>query len=53
MKPLLALLLLSTSLAFAKTPDLTLARDKNWLVIQGPQLPRGEIRINHLDSPLE
>jgi len=50
MKPLLALLLLVTSLAFAQTPDLTLARDKNWLVIQGPQLPKGEIRINYLEA---
>jgi len=45
MKPLLALLLLSASFAFAQTPDLTLARDKNWLIIQGPHLPKGEIRI--------
>jgi len=50
MKPLLALLLLSASFAFSQTPDLTLTRDKNWLVIQGPQLPKGEIRINYLEA---
>lgn len=37
-------------LAFAQTPYQTLARDKNWLVIQGPHLPKGEIRINYLEA---
>lgn len=50
MKPLLAFLLLTTGFAFAQSPDLTLARDKNWLVIQGPHLPKGEIRINYLEA---
>ena len=50
MKPLLTFLLLTTSFAFAQTPDLTLARDKNWLVIQGSHLPKGEIRINYLEA---
>ncbi len=50
MKPLLAFLLLTTGLTFAQTPDLTLARDKNWLIIQGPHLPKGEIRINYLEA---
>ncbi len=50
MKTLLTFLLLSASLAFAQKPDLTLARDKNWLVIQGPHLPKGEIRINYLEA---
>ena len=45
-----ALLALTASLASAQTPDLTLARDKNWLVIQGPHLPKGEIRINYLEA---
>src|SRR5262249_46525525 len=30
--------------------ELTLARDKNWLVIQGAHLPKGEIRINYLEA---
>ena len=50
MKTLLTFLFLSTGLAFAQKPDLTLARDKNWLVIQGPHLPKGEIRINYLEA---
>jgi len=50
MTPLLALLLLSTSFAFSQTPNLTLTRDKSWLVIQGPPLPKGEIRINYLEA---
>ncbi len=50
MKSLLALLLLCTSLAFAQAPDLTLAREKNHLVIAGPHLPKGEIRINYLEA---
>ncbi len=29
---------------------LTLAREKNWLIIQSPRLPRGEIRINYLEA---
>ena len=44
-----ALLALTASLASAQT-DLTLARDKNWLVIQGLHLPKGEIRINYLEA---
>ena len=50
MKTLIALLLLSASFSFAQANDLTLARDKNWLVIQGPHLPTGEIRINYLEA---
>ena len=50
MGTLLTFLLLSTGLAFAQKPDLTLARDKNWLVIQGSHLPKGEIRINYLEA---
>jgi hypothetical protein len=33
MKPLLALRLLTAGFAFAQTPDLTLAGDKNGLII--------------------
>jgi hypothetical protein len=29
---------------------LSLARDKNWLVIKGSQIPGGEIRINYLEA---
>ena len=50
MKAILALAALVTSLASAQIPDLTLARDKNWLVIQGAHLPKGEIRINYLEA---
>ena len=50
MKAILALLPLVISLASAQTPGLTLARDKNWLIIQGPHLPKGEIRINYLEA---
>lgn len=49
MKLILAILALTASLASAQT-DLTLARDKNWLVIQGAHLPKGEIRINYLEA---
>jgi hypothetical protein len=34
----------------AHAADLTLARDGHWLVIKGPQLPGGEIRINYLEA---
>ena len=50
MKISIALLAFASCLAFAQEPDLTLARDKNWLVIQGPHLPKGEIRINYLEA---
>ena len=50
MKAILLLLPLLISLASAQTPGLTLARDKNWLIIQGPHLPKGEIRINYLEA---
>jgi len=31
-------------------PTLTLAREQNWLIIRGPQIPAGEIRINYLEA---
>src|SRR4051812_3933423 len=31
-------------------PTLTLAREQNWLIIRGPQIPGGEIRINYLEA---
>ena len=48
--PLVALLAFATGIAFSQSPDLTLAREKNWLIIQGPHLPKGEIRINYLEA---
>ena len=49
-KTCLAILALAPFVGHAQTPDLTLARDKNWLVIQGAHLPKGEIRINYLEA---
>ena len=37
-------------LCAADAPSLTLARDGHWLVIQGAQIPGGEIRINYLEA---
>src|SRR5437763_18435 len=31
-------------------PALTLARENNWLVIHGANLPSGQIRINYLEA---
>jgi hypothetical protein len=31
-------------------PTLTLAREQNWLIIRGPRLPGGELRINYLEA---
>jgi hypothetical protein len=36
--------------SIAADPSLTLARDGHFLVIRGPQLPGGEIRINYLEA---
>jgi hypothetical protein len=36
--------------ARADEPGLTLAREKNWLIVRGPQIPAGEIRINYLEA---
>lgn len=38
------------SSAPAAEDGLSLARDKNWLVIKGAQIPGGEIRINYLEA---
>ncbi len=43
-------LVLVSNISLAQTNDLTLAREQNWLVIQGPHLPAGEIRINYLEA---
>lgn len=50
MKALIALVALMSWQTFAQSPDLTLGRDQNWLVILGPHLPKGEIRINYLEA---
>src|SRR5437867_3996223 len=34
----------------AATGILTLAREDNWLIIHGPQIPGGAIRINYLEA---
>lgn len=52
MKSLLtaALLFLAGLTGFAAEPSLTLTREGNFLVIRGPQLPGGELRINYLEA---
>ena len=47
---LLTVLLFIARYSSAQSPDLTLAREKNWLVIQGAHLPKGEVRINYLEA---
>lgn len=47
---LFALLAFASVTVRGASPDLTLAREKNWLVIQGAHLPKGEIRINYLEA---
>src|SRR5438093_11747834 len=34
----------------AAIDTLTLAREGNWLIIRGPQIPGSEIRINYLEA---
>jgi hypothetical protein len=46
----LCLLVLATVLTLAADTSLTLARENNFLVIRGPQIPGGEIRINYLEA---
>ena len=46
----IALFALTASLANAQSADLTLARENNWLIIQGSHLPAGAIRINYLEA---
>ena len=48
--PILAALHFISPRTSAQVPDLTLARDKNWLVIRGAHLPKGEVRINYLEA---
>jgi hypothetical protein len=54
MKPLvvslLGLVISVVWLRGADKPALTLARDGNWLIVRGPQIPGGEIRTNYLEA---
>jgi hypothetical protein len=50
MRVLLAVVSLAGCLSPVCAADLTLAREKNWLIIQGHHLPKGEIRINYLEA---
>jgi len=52
MKSLLtaAALFLACFTGFAAEPSLTLAREGNFLVIRGAQIPGGEIRVNYLEA---
>jgi hypothetical protein len=50
---LLTLLLAATGFALplsAATGGLTLTRENNWLLINGPMIPGGSIRINYLEA---
>jgi hypothetical protein len=46
----LALMPHVNAVADESKPALTLAREANWLIIHGPHLPAGEIRINYLEA---
>ena len=37
-------------LAADAQPTLTLAREDNWLIVRGPQIPGGELRTNYLEA---
>ncbi len=43
-------LALATATSLAAPPALTLSRTDNWLIIHGPRLPGGVIRINYLEA---
>jgi len=45
---LLSILALCASASF--TPALTLSRENNWLIIHGPNIASGQIRINYLEA---
>ena len=49
---LITILLAVCSPLFAadSAPPLTLAREANWLIVRGPQLPGGELRTNYLEA---
>jgi hypothetical protein len=40
----------ATSLSAADNPTLTLAREGNWLIVRGSQIPGGELRTNYLEA---
>jgi len=45
-----AILLAGSGDVFASTNTLTLGRENNWLLINGPAIPGGSIRINYLEA---
>ena len=44
------ILALTAATSRAAPPTLTLSRTDNWLIIHGPQLPGGVIRVNYLEA---
>jgi len=50
MRPLLFLASLLLAFATPLHADLTLKRVDNWLIIRGPNIPGGEIKINYLEA---
>ncbi len=49
--PMLAVLFSMPTLPAADPqPTLTLAREDNWLIVRGPQIPGGELRTNYLEA---
>lgn len=48
--PIAAFLFLACLVCPAAEPSLTLAREGNFLVIRGPQIPGNELRINYLEA---
>jgi len=47
---LVVFLRLATSLSAADNPALTLAREGDWLIVRGSQIPGGELRTNYLEA---
>ena len=45
-----AILLAGSGDVLASTNNLTLGRENNWLLINGPAIPGGSIRINYLEA---
>lgn len=46
----IATLVLSLCASTSFSSALTLSRENNWLIIHGPNIPAGEIRINYLEA---
>jgi hypothetical protein len=47
---LVALLILLSRISEAAAPGLTLDREANWLIIRGPGMAGGEVRVNYLEA---